>query len=71
VVTDGSVLFGIRYHSWVIATAEEGILLAGGGPDDGDPLPMTSYRSELGGLAAGLAVLGTLTWSGLANRFDP
>jgi hypothetical protein len=28
---------------------------------------MQSYRSELGGVAAGLAVLGTLSWSGLIN----
>jgi hypothetical protein len=44
--TEGSVLFGVGYLSWVIASSEEEILLTGGGPDDGDPLPMTSYRSE-------------------------
>jgi uncharacterized protein YozE (UPF0346 family) len=65
--TDGSVLFGVGYHSWVIATSDEYILLTGGVPDDGDPLLMTSYRSELGGLATGLAVLGTLARSGLIN----
>jgi hypothetical protein len=42
---DGSVLFGVGYHSWVIATADEEILITGDGPDDGDPLLMTSYRS--------------------------
>jgi ribonuclease HI len=67
VETDGSVLFGVGYHSWVIATSEEDLLITGGGLDDGDPLLMTSSRSELGGLAAGLAVLGTLTRSGLIN----
>jgi hypothetical protein len=45
VATDGSVLFRVRYHSWVIATSDEDILLTGGGLDDGDPLLMTSYRS--------------------------
>jgi hypothetical protein len=49
VETDGPVLLGVGYHSWVIATSEEDILITGGGPDDGDPLLMTSYRSELGG----------------------
>jgi hypothetical protein len=64
---NGSVLFGVEYHSWVIETSEEEILLTGGGPDDGDPLLMTSDRSEFGGLAAGLAFLGTLARSGLIN----
>jgi ribonuclease HI len=63
--TDGSVLFRVGYHSWVIATSEEEVLLTGGGPDDGDPLLMTPYRLELGGLAAGLAVLGTLVRPGI------
>jgi hypothetical protein len=40
----GPVLFGVGYHSWVIATSYEEILLTGEGPDDGDPLLMTSYR---------------------------
>jgi hypothetical protein len=44
-----------------------GILLHGGGPDDGIQSLMTSYRSELGGLVAGLAVLGTLFRSGAMN----
>jgi hypothetical protein len=42
-------------------------VLTGGGPDGGDHLLMSSYHSELGGLAAGLAVLGTLARSGLIN----
>jgi hypothetical protein len=45
VTTDGSVLFGVGYHRWVIVTADEEILLTGGGPDDGDPLIMKSFRS--------------------------
>jgi hypothetical protein len=36
----------------------------GGGPDGGDQLLMTSYRSELGGIASGLAVTCTLVRSG-------
>jgi hypothetical protein len=65
--TDGSVLFGVGYHGWVLATKEETILLRGGGPDDGIQSLMTSYRSELGGMVAGLAVLGTLFRSGAMN----
>jgi hypothetical protein len=40
------------------------VILKGGGPDDRDQLLMTSYRSELGGIASGLAVIGTLVRSG-------
>jgi hypothetical protein len=64
VATDGSVVFGVGYHSWVVATDKEQVLLMGGGPDDGYHLLMTSYRSELGGIASGLAVIGTLVRSG-------
>jgi hypothetical protein len=32
IATDGSVLFGVVYHGWVLATKEETILLRGGGP---------------------------------------
>jgi hypothetical protein len=67
VATDGSVVFGVGYHSWVITTVDEKVILSGGGPDDGDPLLMTSYRSELGGLASALAVLGMLERSGRLN----
>jgi calcineurin-like phosphoesterase len=48
VATDGSVVFGVGYHSWVVAMDNEKVLLKGGGPYDGDQLLMTSYRSELG-----------------------
>jgi ribonuclease HI len=64
VATDGSVVFGVGYHSWVVATDSEKVPLKGGGPDDGDQLFMTSYRSELGGIASGLSVIGTLVRSG-------
>jgi hypothetical protein len=64
IATDGSVIFGVGYHSCVLAKKEETILLRGGGPADGIQSLMTSYRSELGGMAAGLAVLGTLFCSG-------
>jgi hypothetical protein len=60
IATDGSVLFGVGYHSWILATESEDILLAEGAPDDGPGKYMTSYRSELGGIISGLAVLGTL-----------
>jgi hypothetical protein len=67
IVTDGSVTLGIGYHSWIVATEEEDIVLQGGRPYDGDLFLMQSYRSELGGVAAGLAVLGTLSRSVLIN----
>jgi hypothetical protein len=40
------------------------VLLKGECPDDGDQLLMTSCRSELGGIASGLVVIGTLVRSG-------
>jgi hypothetical protein len=61
------VTLGVGYHSWIVATEDEDILLQGGGPDDGDLFLMQSYLSELGGVAAGRAVLGTLSRSGLIN----
>jgi hypothetical protein len=67
IATDGSVTFGVGYHIWVVATEDLDILMQGGGPDDGDLFLMQSYRSELGGVAAGIAVLGTLSRSGLIN----
>jgi hypothetical protein len=67
IATDGSVLFGLGYHGWVLARKDETILLRGGGPDDEIQLLMTSYRSELGGLVAGLAVLGALFHAGTIN----
>jgi hypothetical protein len=65
--TDGSVVFGGGYHIWLITTTDEKVILSGGGPDDWEPLLMTSYRSELGGLASALAVLGMLERSGRLN----
>jgi hypothetical protein len=65
VATDGSVLFDVGYHSWLVSTKDEEIIVSGGGPDDGVPNQMTSYRSELGGVCAGMAVIGTMggIWS--------
>jgi hypothetical protein len=38
--------------------------LKGGAPNDGYQLLMTSYRSEVGGIASGLSVIDTLVRSG-------
>jgi hypothetical protein len=65
IATDGYVTLGVGCHSWSVATEEEDILLQGGRPDDGNLFVMKSYRSELGGVAAGRTVLGTLSRSGL------
>jgi hypothetical protein len=65
--TDGSVLFGVGYHSWLIVTKTEHVILQGGGPDDNSPTSMTSYRSDLGGICAGLVVIGVLARSGRIN----
>jgi hypothetical protein len=51
IATYGSVLFGVGYHSWLIATTDEEICMAA--QDQ-----MASYRSELGGIAAGLGSFG-------------
>jgi hypothetical protein len=67
VATDGSVLFDVGYHSWVVSTKEEESIISGGDPDDGAPNQMTSYRSELGGICAGMAVIGTMARSGKIN----
>jgi hypothetical protein len=67
IATDGSVLFGVVYHGWVLETKEGKILLHGGVPDDGIQSLMTPYRSELIGLVASLTVLGTLFCSGAMN----
>jgi hypothetical protein len=67
IATDGSVLFGVGYHSWIIATKTGQVILQGGGPDDVSPLYITSYRSELGGICAGLAAIGVLVRSGRIN----
>jgi hypothetical protein len=60
IVMDGSVMFGVGYHSWLIATTDEEILISGGRPDDGAQYQMASYRSELGGIVAGIGVIGKL-----------
>jgi hypothetical protein len=67
IATDGSVLFGLVYHSWLIATKTEQVLQRGGGPDDGSPLFTTSYQSELGGICAGLTAIGVLARYGRIN----
>jgi hypothetical protein len=67
IAPDGSVAFGVGYNRWVIAAVDEGILLQGGGPDDGDLFHIQLNRSEVGGVVMGLAVLGTLSRSGLMN----
>jgi hypothetical protein len=67
IATDGYVTLGVGYHSWIVATEEEDIILQGGGPDYGDLFLMQLYRSELGGVVAGLAVLRTLSRSGLIS----
>jgi hypothetical protein len=65
IAANGSVTLGVGYHSWIVTTEEEYILLQGGGPDDVNLFLMQSYRSELGGVAAGLTVLRILSRSGL------
>jgi hypothetical protein len=67
VATDGSVLFGVGSHGWIIATRDKQILLSGGGPDDGPAHLVPSYRSELGSIVTGMAALGTLFRSGWIN----
>jgi hypothetical protein len=57
-------VFEVGYHSWVVVTDKEQVLLTRGGPYDGDQLLMTSYRSELGGIASGKAAIRTLIRSG-------
>jgi hypothetical protein len=64
---DGSVLFGVGYHSWLVSAKDEHILLHVGGSEDGAPLYMSSYRYELGCICAGLAVIGVLARSGRIN----
>jgi hypothetical protein len=33
IITDGSVIFRVGYHIWLVQTTYEEILMAGGGPD--------------------------------------
>jgi hypothetical protein len=70
IATDGSVLYGVGYHGWVLATKEKIILLRGGGPDAGIQSLMTSYQSKLGGLVVGLSVLGALFRAGEYSQFN-
>jgi hypothetical protein len=44
-------------HGWILVTSDKETLAQGAGPADGDPLFMSSYRTELGGL---LAILYTI-----------
>jgi hypothetical protein len=64
VTTDISVVFGVEYHSWAVATENEQELLMGGGADYGGQFVMLSYRSELRYIVSGLAVICTLVRSG-------
>jgi hypothetical protein len=64
VATDWSVIFDLGYHSWVVSTKDEEIIISGGGPNDGAPNQMKLYRSELGGICAGMAVIGMMERSG-------
>jgi hypothetical protein len=61
-----SVLFGVVYHSWILALDNKEIIISGGGPDDGASTYMTWYISQLGGILAGLAAISMLHRSGLA-----
>jgi hypothetical protein len=65
VATDGSVMFGVGCHIWILALDNKEIITSGGGPDDGASAYMTSHISELGGIIAGLAAIGMLHRSGL------
>jgi hypothetical protein len=64
VAAERSVVCGVKYHRWVVTTDKEQVLLMGGVLDDGDQLLITLNSSELGGIASGLAVIGTLVRSG-------
>jgi hypothetical protein len=59
VATYGSVIFVVGYHRWAVAMDNDQVLLTGGGAADGGQLLMNSYRSEHGGIASGIAVIGT------------
>jgi hypothetical protein len=48
IATDGFMTLGVGYHSWVVATEEEDILIQGDVLNNGDLFLMQSYRSELG-----------------------
>ena len=66
-ITEGTLLLcsdgsfhphrGIGSHAWIFSTPEGEILLKGAEPIDCNPRTLSSYRTELGGLAAVLYVL--------------
>ena len=66
-ITEGTLLLcsdgsfhphrGIGSHAWIFSTPEGEILLKGAGPIDCNPRTLSSYRPELGGLAAVLYLL--------------
>jgi predicted nucleotidyltransferase len=58
ITTYGSVLFGVRRHGCIITMSNEQIMLRGGGTVGGPLGLMSSHRLALGGISAGLAVLG-------------
>jgi hypothetical protein len=60
----------VRYHSWLVSTKDEEIILSGGGPDDGAPQHMTSYQSEFGGICDGMAVIVMMAWSEKINNIS-
>jgi hypothetical protein len=68
VAADGSVLFDVGYHSWVVSTKDEEIIISGSGP-------MTAHQTKLhriglslgGGVCAGMAVIRTMARSGKIN----
>jgi hypothetical protein len=43
VTMDGSVLFDVGYHFWIISAREKRIMLCGGGLDDGHADLLSSY----------------------------
>jgi hypothetical protein len=43
VAMNGSILFDVGYHSWIVSTKDEDIIVSRGGPDDGAPKHMASY----------------------------
>jgi hypothetical protein len=58
------VLFGVGYHSWIIATETEDILISGEDPTMGYKA-LSSHIDHNGGGAAELGALSTLARSGL------
>jgi hypothetical protein len=44
-------------HGWVFSTATQNYMVTGAGMDDGHPISMSSYRTELGGILAALYII--------------